>query len=76
VTYDRIFLLFIRRRELSDNLTFREVASIHSLVVCVGLALFEPNRNDTKLPSLWPFNARIQGDEMDGVLAIDEIKRG
>ena len=58
---------------MGDDLAFLEVISIHSLVIGLVLAFFEPNVEKTKVPG-FVHSGRIMGEKSHSVLAINEVK--
>ena len=58
---------------MGDDLAFLEVISIHSLVIGLVLAFFEPNIEKTKVPRL-VHSGRIVGEKSHSILAINEVE--
>lgn len=73
-TYDRVLFFLVGWWELSDNLTLGEVTCIHSLIVGIVLAFFEPNSNRSERPRQLTGSTDILSQESDLILAIDKVE--
>lgn len=74
MTYNRVFLLGVSRREGRDDGWVGRVARVHSLICTLVLAFLEPDIQGAKVPLFDARAARVNGHELHAILAIQKVK--